>query len=165
MVKLTADLIWKCPHFFNALKKRELDLRGPIRYHRYLSDNEIVKLENFLYLKRLGTLLINNNRVTRINPNIGEFLPSLHTLVLTNNRLVNLVKIDPLSSLPKLQFLSLLYVIHKLKSLRVLDFKKVKAKKPLTCQTYTDKEGIRQQQLLAFIPRHHKHYILPSKSS
>ncbi|PNX72411.1 protein ABIL1 [Trifolium pratense] len=32
----------------------------------------------------------------------------------------------------------------------------------LTCQTYTDKEGIRQQQLLAIIPRHHKHYILPS---
>ncbi|KAF5953104.1 hypothetical protein HYC85_011048 [Camellia sinensis] len=32
----------------------------------------------------------------------------------------------------------------------------------LTCQTYTDKEGIRQQQLLAFIPRHHKHYILPN---
>ncbi|KAG6748170.1 hypothetical protein POTOM_048071 [Populus tomentosa] len=30
----------------------------------------------------------------------------------------------------------------------------------LTCQTYTDKEGLRQQQLLAFIPRHHKHYIL-----
>ncbi|KAB2004602.1 hypothetical protein ES319_D11G210500v1 [Gossypium barbadense] len=194
MVKLTADLIWKCPHFFNALKKRELDLRGnkivvienlgatevcitlfvpvfsafvALIYwtNSYLSDNEIVKLENFIYLKRLGTLLINNNRVTRINPNIGEFLPSLHTLVLTNNRLVNLVKIDPLSSLPKLQFLSLLYVIHKLKSLRVLDFKKVKAKKPLTCQTYTDKEGIRQQQLLAFIPRHHKHYILPSKSS
>nr|KJB43708.1 hypothetical protein B456_007G212800 [Gossypium raimondii] len=177
MVKLTTDLIWKCPHFFNALKKRELDLRGKIRYHRYLSDNEIVKLDNFPYLKRLGTLLINNNRVTRINPNIGEFLPSLHTLVLTNNRLVNLVKIDPLSSLPKLQFLSLLdnnitkrpnyrlYVIHKLKSLRVLDFKKVKAKKLLTCQTYTDKEGIRQQQLLAFIPKHHKHYILPSKSS
>ncbi|KAJ7962486.1 protein ABIL1 isoform X1 [Quillaja saponaria] len=32
----------------------------------------------------------------------------------------------------------------------------------LTCQTYTDKEGIRQQQMLAFIPRHHKHYILPN---
>ncbi|XP_052476359.1 uncharacterized protein LOC105798768 isoform X3 [Gossypium raimondii] len=29
--------------------------------------------------------------------------------------------------------------------------------------TYTDKEGIRQQQLLAFIPRHHKHYILPRR--
>ncbi|KAJ9188275.1 hypothetical protein P3X46_003646 [Hevea brasiliensis] len=32
----------------------------------------------------------------------------------------------------------------------------------LTCQTYTHKEGIRQQQLLAFIPRHHKHYMLPN---
>ena len=70
----------------------------------------------------------------------AEYLPKLHTLVLTNNRLVNLAEIDPLSSLPKLQFLSLLdnnitkkpnyrlYVIHKLKSLRVLDFKKVKSK-------------------------------------
>jgi U2 small nuclear ribonucleoprotein A' len=144
-----------------------------------LSDNEIVKLENMPYLNRLGTLIINNNRITRINPNIGgqpltilqffqvmhpvvdlmvpfflgvtkynkfmllyfaEYLPKLHTLVLINNRLVNLAEIDPLASLPKLHFLSLLdnnitkkpnyrlYVIHKLKSLRVLDFKKVKGK-------------------------------------
>ncbi|KAK7337994.1 hypothetical protein VNO77_18588 [Canavalia gladiata] len=34
--------------------------------------------------------------------------------------------------------------------------------KLLTCQIYTDKEGLRQQQLLASIPRHHKHYILPN---
>ncbi|XP_010553677.1 PREDICTED: U2 small nuclear ribonucleoprotein A'-like [Tarenaya hassleriana] len=143
MVKLTADLIWKSPHFFNAVKERELDLRGnkisvienlgatEDQFDTIdLSDNEIVKLENFPYLNRLGTLLINNNRITRINPNIGEFLPKLHSLILTNNRLVNLVEIDPLSSIPKLQYLSLLdsnitkkpnyrlYVIHKLKSLR-----------------------------------------------
>lgn len=153
MVKLTADLIWKSPHFFNAIKERELDLRGnkisvienlgatEDQFDTIdLSDNEIVKLENFPYLNRLGTLLINNNRITRINPNIGEFLPKLHTLILANNRLVNLVEIDPLASISKLQYLSLLdnnitkkpnyrlYVIHKLKSLRVLDFKKVKAK-------------------------------------
>lgn len=36
-----------------------------------LSDNEIVKLENMPHLNRLGTLIINNNRITRINPNIG----------------------------------------------------------------------------------------------
>lgn len=132
MVRLTADLIWKSPHFFNAIKERELDLRGnkiavienlgatevhnliffpsflfPLifeRIYRYdsvficasfikkfilvflnlqwiflqdqfdtidLSDNEIVKLENVPYLNRLGTMLINNNRITRINPNIG----------------------------------------------------------------------------------------------
>jgi hypothetical protein len=28
MVRLTADLIWKSPHFFNAVKDRELDIRG-----------------------------------------------------------------------------------------------------------------------------------------
>lgn len=28
MVRLTADLIWKSPHFFNAIRERELDLRG-----------------------------------------------------------------------------------------------------------------------------------------
>lgn len=72
------------------------------------------------------------------NVEFAEFLPKLHSLVLTNNRLVNLVEIDPLASLPKMQFLSLLnnnitkkpnyrlYVIHKLKSLRLLDFKKVR---------------------------------------
>ncbi|KAL2468982.1 Protein ABIL1 [Forsythia ovata] len=32
----------------------------------------------------------------------------------------------------------------------------------VTCQVYTDNEGLRQQQLLAIIPRHHKHYILPN---
>jgi U2 small nuclear ribonucleoprotein A' len=161
MVRLTADLIWKSPHFFNTIKDRELDLRGnkisvienlgatEDQFDTVdLSDNEIVKLENLPFLNRLGTLLINNNRITRINPNIGEFLPNLHTLVLTNNRIVNLLEIDPLTSLPKLHFLSLLdnnitkkpnyrlYVIHKLNSLRVLDFKKVKNKERLEAKKF-----------------------------
>uniref|UniRef100_A0A5B7C1G9 Uncharacterized protein n=1 Tax=Davidia involucrata TaxID=16924 RepID=A0A5B7C1G9_DAVIN len=159
MGRLTADLIWKSPHFFNAIRERELDLRGnkiavienlgatEDQFDTIdLSDNEIVKLENFPNLSRLGTLIINNNRITRINPNIGEFLPKLHSLVLTNNRLVNLVEIDPLASLSRLQFLSLLdnnitkkpnyrlYVIHKLKPLRLLDFKKVKQKERIEAE-------------------------------
>ncbi|XP_022021272.1 U2 small nuclear ribonucleoprotein A'-like [Helianthus annuus] len=36
MVRLTADLIWKSPHFVNALCERELDLRG----------NKIPEIEN-----------------------------------------------------------------------------------------------------------------------
>ncbi|XP_047323775.1 protein ABIL1-like isoform X2 [Impatiens glandulifera] len=32
----------------------------------------------------------------------------------------------------------------------------------MTCQIYTDKEGMRQQQLFSIIPRHHKHYVLPN---
>ncbi|XP_006647106.1 U2 small nuclear ribonucleoprotein A' [Oryza brachyantha] len=167
MVRLTADLIWKSPHFFNSVKDRELDIRGnkiPVIENLGatedqfdtidLSDNEIVKLENFPYLNRLGTLLVNNNRITRINPNLGEFLPKMHTLVLTNNRLTNLAEIDPLASLPKLQFLSLLdntvtkqpdyrlYVIHKLKHLRLLDFKKVKQQERIAAaQKFHSKEA------------------------
>ncbi|RCV39912.1 hypothetical protein SETIT_9G008900v2 [Setaria italica] len=167
MVRLTADLIWKSPHFFNAIKERELDLRGnkiavienlgatEDQFDTIdLSDNEIVKLENFPYMNRLGTLLVNNNRITRINPNLGEFLPKLHTLVLTNNRLTNLAEIDPLASLPNLQYLSLLdntvtkqpdyrlYVIHKLKHLRLLDFKKVKQQERVAAaQKFHSKEA------------------------
>ncbi|KAL6584614.1 hypothetical protein OROMI_003903 [Orobanche minor] len=181
MVRLTVDLIWKSPHFFNAIRERELDLRGnkiavienvgatEDQFDTIdLSDNEIVKLENFPYLNRLGTLLLNNNRITRINPNLGEFLPKLHTLVLTNNRLTNLVEIDPLTSLPKLQFLSLLdnnitkkpnyrlYVIHKLKSLRVLDFRKVKQKERVEAKTLFASEEvaeeIKRESAKTFVP-------------
>ncbi|KAK6923623.1 hypothetical protein RJ641_009823 [Dillenia turbinata] len=207
MVRLTADLTWKSPHFFNAIKERELDLRGcypspsPLfRVFRVfhvltrvglvsgnkiavienlgatedqfdaidLSHNEIVKLENFPYLSRLGTLILNSNRITRINPNIGEFLPKLHTLVLTNNRLVNLVEIDPLATLPKLQFLSLLdnnvtkkpnyrlYVIYRLKQLRLLDFRKVKHKERLEAEKlHASKEALEEvkaEPAKTFIP-------------
>eukprot|EP00897_Mesotaenium_endlicherianum_P009025 jgi/Mesen1/8150/ME000438S07252 len=153
MVRLTADLILSSPQYFNAVKERELDLRGnkisvienlgatEDQYDSIdLSDNEIVKLEGFPYLKRLTTLLVNNNRIARISASIGERLPKLQTLVLTSNRLVNLAELDPLASLPRLWSLSLidnivskkpnyrLYLVHKLPKLRLLDFKKVKQK-------------------------------------
>ncbi|RVW26435.1 U2 small nuclear ribonucleoprotein A' [Vitis vinifera] len=153
MVRLTADLIWKSPHFFNAIRERELDLRGnkvavienlgatEDQFDTIdLSDNEIVKLENLPYLNRLVLCLSTTIELPVSTPISEEYLPKLHTLVLTNNRLVNLAEIDPLASFPKLQFLSLLdnnitkkpnyrlYVIHRLKSLRLLDFKKVKNK-------------------------------------
>ncbi|RZC71021.1 hypothetical protein C5167_034193 [Papaver somniferum] len=34
-----------------------------------------------------------------------------------------------------------------------------------TCQTYSKEEGLRQHQLYTTVPRHHKHYILPSMIS
>ncbi|CAM6087640.1 unnamed protein product [Calypogeia fissa] len=153
MVRLTADLILRSPQYFNAVRERELDLRGnkisavenlgatEDQYDSIdLSDNEIVKLDSFPYLKRLSTLLVNNNRIARIHPNIGGNLPKLQTLILTNNRLVNLVDLEPLATIANLQTLSLLdnnvtklpnyrlFVIHKLPKLRLLDFKKVRAK-------------------------------------
>ncbi|GMN49407.1 hypothetical protein TIFTF001_018570 [Ficus carica] len=182
MVRLTADLIWKSPHFFNAVKDRELDLRGnkiavienlgatEDQFDTIdLSDNEIVKLENMPYLNRLGTLLLNNNRITRFHPLLGEMLPKLHTLIVTNNRLVNLAEIDPLASLPQLKFLSLLdnsitkkphyrlYVIHKLPSLRVLDFIKVKSKERLEAKnlfsTAQLEEDTKKDSANTFTPR------------
>eukprot|EP00249_Psilotum_nudum_P020722 c27819_g1_i1 orf=198-1136(+) len=153
MVKLTADLILRSPQYFNAVREREIDLRGnkiavvenlgateDLYDTIDLSDNELVKLDGFPYLKRLTTLLVNNNRIARISPSIGACLPKLHTLVLTNNRLVNLLDLDPISTFVNLQSLSLLdnavtkkphyrfYVIHKIPKLRLLDFKKVKQK-------------------------------------
>ncbi|XP_028077727.1 U2 small nuclear ribonucleoprotein A'-like isoform X1 [Camellia sinensis] len=97
-----------------------------------------------------------------------EFLPKLHTLVLTNNQLTNLVEIDPLASLPKLQFLSLLdnnitkkpnyrlYVIHKLKSLRLLDFKRVKHEEQIEAKNLfsseEDEEQAKKEFAKTFVP-------------
>ncbi|KAL7209789.1 hypothetical protein ACSBR1_031368 [Camellia fascicularis] len=99
---------------------------------------------------------------------LPEFLPKLHTLVLTNNQLTNLVEIDPLTSLPKLQFLSLLdnnitkkpnyrlYVIHKLKSFRLLDFKRVKHKEQIEAKNLfsseEDEEQAKKEFARTFVP-------------
>jgi U2 small nuclear ribonucleoprotein A' len=99
-----------------------------------LTDNEIAKLENFPVMKRLGWLLLAGNRVARVAPGLGAFLPRLHTLVLTGNRIAGLGEVDALAGLPELTRLSLLgnpvtrrshyrpYVVWRLPALRELDF-------------------------------------------
>ena len=84
----------------------------------------------------------------RIADGLGEVIPNLETLVLTNNHLQELGDLDPLTEFPKLTYLSLLsnpvankqhyrsYIIHKLPSLRVLDFRKVKQKVKFTCLVF-----------------------------
>lgn len=153
MVRLTADLILNSSSYFNALKERELNLRGNkialienlgATQDQFdcvdLSDNEIVKLDGFPLLNRLRTLLLNNNLISSIASGLGEQLPNLDTLILTNNRLNNLSDIDVLSEMKSLRRLSLLengltkkqhyrlYVINKLPHLKLLDFRKVKQK-------------------------------------
>ncbi|CAI5941706.1 unnamed protein product [Closterium sp. NIES-64] len=155
MVRLTADLILESPQYFNAVREREIDLRGnkiavienlgateDLVDSIDLSDNEIVKLEGFPLLRRLSTLLLCNNRITRISPQLAHLsklqtlvlannphppklqtlvlannpqLPKLQTLVLANNRLTNLADLDPLASLA-----------HSLTSLSLLDNTKPK---------------------------------------
>uniref|UniRef100_A0A7N8YAT3 Small nuclear ribonucleoprotein polypeptide A' n=1 Tax=Mastacembelus armatus TaxID=205130 RepID=A0A7N8YAT3_9TELE len=153
MVKLSAELIEQAAQYTNPVRDRELDLRGykiPVLENLGatldqfdtidFSDNEIRKLDGFPLLKRLKTLLMNNNRICRIGENLEQSLPSLTELVLTNNNIQELGDLDPLASVKTLTLLSLLrnpvtnkkhyrlYVINKIPQIRVLDFQKVKLK-------------------------------------
>ncbi|CAG8478435.1 21088_t:CDS:2 [Rhizophagus irregularis] len=150
-MKLTPELIERSLSYINAVKDRELDLRGnkiPAIENLGVSkdqndtidltDNDIRVLGNFPLLRRVKTLLLANNRITRIDPQIFEFLPNLTTLVLTNNNVSELSDLEPLSGCYRLQYISLLdnpvtrkqwyrsWIIWKVKSVRVLDFKRVR---------------------------------------
>lgn len=104
------------------------------------SDNEIRKLDGFPLLKRLKTLLMNNNRICRVGENLEQALPSMRELILTSNNIQELGDLDPLASVKTLTLLSLLrnpvtnkkhyrlYVINKIPQIHVLDFQKVKLK-------------------------------------
>ncbi|XP_030045609.1 U2 small nuclear ribonucleoprotein A' [Microcaecilia unicolor] len=153
MVKLTAELIEQAAQYTNAVRDRELDLRGykiPVIENLGatldqfdtidFSDNEIRKLDGFPLLKRLKTLLVNNNRICRVGEGIEFVLPNLKELILTSNSIVELGDLDPLATIKSLTYLSImrnpvinkkhyrLYVIHKIPQVRVLDFQKVKLK-------------------------------------
>lgn len=144
-------MIARSPAFINALKDREIDLRGnkiavvenlAATQNQFdsidLSDNEITKLECMAVLPRLKMLLLHNNRVNRFSDNLGRAFPSLETLALNNNGLVTLKELEPLAALKTLTSLSLVdnlvtkqkgyrsFVIALLPNLRLLDYKKVK---------------------------------------
>jgi len=156
-MRVTAEVIQRAPTYLNPVKERELDLRackiavienlGATKDQFDcidLSDNEIVRLENFPVLNRLRTLLLNNNKLSHIERGLGDSIANLETLVLTNNKLNNLGDLDALVDLPNLRRLSLLdnpvtkkqyyrlYVIHKLPKLILLDFSKVKKQERAT---------------------------------
>ncbi|KAJ1937107.1 U2 snRNP complex subunit, partial [Linderina pennispora] len=106
-----------------------------------LSSNNIRVLGNFPSLPRLRCLYIADNRIVSIESSLGEFLPRLEALILTNNEISELIELEPLRGLENLTSLSLannpvmrkknarLWCIWRLpKTLRVLDFEKVKEK-------------------------------------
>ena len=105
-----------------------------------LSDNDLMRLDNFPLLPRLHTLILNNNRISRIAPALSSCLPGLTHVILTNNAIASHHSLAPLHHLPLLSHLSLrlcpvsrlpdyrLLVLHMLPRLRVLDWQKVKEK-------------------------------------
>jgi U2 small nuclear ribonucleoprotein A' len=82
--------------------------------------------DNFPRFKRLSTLLLNNNHVSRIGTDLATQLPNLTCVVLTNNKISVLSELDPLGGCTHLTMLSLLenpvarqqhyrlYVVHKI---------------------------------------------------
>lgn len=75
---------------------------------------------------------------SHIVPTLGENLPNVHTVMLTNNEIRELGDVEPLATFSRLEYLSLLgnpvvhkqhyrlYLIYKCPNLRVLDFKRVR---------------------------------------
>ena len=149
-MRLTVDVLQRAEQYLNPCKERELHLRGlkipaienlAVMQDQFdvidLTDNEIRKLDNFPKMKRLTTLLLHNNAIVRIGKMVAENVPGLLNLILTNNRLANLGELEHLVGLTKLIHLSLLdnplalrphyraYVIHKIPSLKTLDYAKI----------------------------------------
>eukprot|EP00041_Stephanoeca_diplocostata_P006275 m.79537 g.79537 ORF g.79537 m.79537 type:complete len:254 (+) comp16274_c0_seq2:147-908(+) len=150
-MRISADMIMLSPQFTNALKDREIDLRGKKiptienlgatldQFDTYdFTNNEIRRLGGFPRLLRLKTLLLTNNKITRIAEDLAESVPALEEIHMKNNSLTELGDLEPLKSVKKLVRLSLignpvshhpnyrLYVIHLLPALRQLDFQKIK---------------------------------------
>ncbi|KXN72165.1 L domain-like protein [Conidiobolus coronatus NRRL 28638] len=149
-MRLTANVINSSPCFINPIKDRELDLKGlkapqvenlgvtkDLNDTIDLSDNEIKHLTNFPHLKRLKNLILNNNRIQYITPNLNDALPQLTSLILTNNQLLKLIDLEPLAKFTKLNFLVLLknpvqkdknyrlWCIHRFPKVQILDFQRV----------------------------------------
>ncbi|KAI7353423.1 U2-associated snRNP A [Hortaea werneckii] len=150
-MRLTAELINNSLSYLNPLNERELDLRGhkipsienlgvAAKDHESIdfTDNDISVLANFPLSPRLQTLLCARNRIASIQPSLSKSLPSLNTLVLTQNNLSELADLDPLQGFMKLTHVSLLdnpvtskehyryYVLWRNPRIRFLDFQKVK---------------------------------------
>ncbi|KAL3308201.1 U2 small nuclear ribonucleoprotein A' [Cichlidogyrus casuarinus] len=150
MVKLTPEIIEHAFQYTNAIKDRELDLRGykmpaienlGSTFDQFdtidFSDNEIRKLDGFPLLKRLKNLVLTENKIKKISADVGENLPNLETVILTTNEIEDLRDLDNLFTCKGLVFVSLLhnpvvlkanyrlYVIGHLPNLRFLDFKRV----------------------------------------
>ena len=153
MVKLTSEVISKGFQYMNVSKECELSLRGfKIMEIQNLSatndqfacinltDNSISEVNYLPQLKRLKTLMLINNRISKIEKDFAINCPFLTNLVLTNNKIADFEQIDNIASCKSLEKLYLvdnvvtkmknyrLYVIYKIPTLRILDYQRVTKK-------------------------------------
>ena len=153
MVKLTSEVISRGFQYMNVSQEYELSLRGfKIMDIQNLSatndqfscinltDNSISEINYLPQLKKLKTLMLINNRITKIENDFAINCPFLTNLVLTNNKISDFQQIDNIASCKTLQKLYLvdnmvtkmknyrLYVIYKMPTLRILDYQRITKK-------------------------------------
>ncbi|KAH7104306.1 L domain-like protein [Auriculariales sp. MPI-PUGE-AT-0066] len=159
-MKLTVELLGASRSALNAVRERELDLRG----HKIpaienlgttrdqndtidFTDNALVSLSNLPLMKRLHTLLLSNNRISHISPSLHLSAPNITTIVFTNNLIAELGDLEPLQHLRFLEYMSLLgnpvrerkwyreWLAFRIKALRVLDFQRIRDKERTTAKS------------------------------
>ncbi|KAF4663122.1 hypothetical protein FOZ61_001925 [Perkinsus olseni] len=179
-MRLTADLIEQSgEQMITPAGDRALVLRGlkiPVMENlsatkdHYdcldLTDNDIAKIPNdSAPLTRLRTLMLANNRISRIGSTCFDNMPNLTSVVLTNNRLEKLQDLYPLGQLRHLERLTVLdnevcnvqhyrlFLIHILpKTVRFIDFARVKDKeREAAAKLFGGPEG--EKFLLKIAPR------------
>lgn len=149
-MRLTADVLYQAEQFTNAIKEREINLRGlnvsllenlGVLQDRFdvmdLSYNELNKLDNFPRMMRLSILLCNFNNIHKISSHLAEKLSNLRVLHLANNRIENFVELEHLSQLTSLEHLILIdnpicyqvdyrkFIVFRFPKLKTLDFQKI----------------------------------------
>lgn len=152
-MRLSANILQSAEQRTDPLGSREILLRSlaiPTIEHLSvtrdqfdtidLSNNHLTRLENFPKLERLSCLYLGGNGINHVDgKNLKKNLPGLTTVILSGNGVKGWNVIGELGSgCPKMNFLSLvgnpvtrrqhyrLYTIHKMPTLQVLDFQKVK---------------------------------------
>jgi len=174
-MRITLDLLQNAPQYINPALDREINLRankipvienlGATQNHFdaiNLSDNDLTRLNNMPPLSRLRALYVNNNNISRIAADFFEAIPELSSLMLSGNKLTDLVDLDPIFKCKNLVRLCMqdnpvtarshyrYYVIFKAPlTLRFLDFQRIKDKERKAAATLFS--GERGEQLLADI--------------
>lgn len=121
-MRLTADLLNRAEQRSNCLGERELVLAGlgiPAMENMGaarddfdcidLSNNLLMRLDNFSKLHRLANLLLAGNRIESVDGrNLGNNLPNLKSVTLSHNNISSLPEIQALGkACLKLEFLDL----------------------------------------------------------
>ncbi|ANZ77374.1 BA75_05045T0 [Komagataella pastoris] len=156
-MKLTPDVVQNASIYTDPEKQRVLMLRnknifmienlGVLNNNNStiieamdFTGNDIRHLGNIPYSPRLKTILIAKNSVRSIQSNFVQNVPNVESIVLIDNKIKSLTSLEPLVQAKRLKNLYLmgnpvtshkyyrLWVIWRLPSLKVLDFKKIKDK-------------------------------------